>query len=51
MAKTKNPDRSKVKNQRLEIRLTESEKATLKQLSEKANLTISEYVVKELIRS
>lgn len=51
MAKTKNPDQTKVKNQRFELRLTASEKATLKALSEKANLTISEYIVKELIKS
>ena len=51
MARTKNPDRTNVKSARFELRLTESEKAKLKALSEKANLTISEYVVKELIKS
>ena len=51
MARTKNPDRTNVKSARFELRLTASEKATLKALSDKANLTISEYIVKELIKS
>jgi uncharacterized protein (DUF1778 family) len=51
MAKTKNPDQTKVKNQRFELRLTASDKAKLKELAEKSNLTISEYIVKELIKS
>lgn len=51
MARPKNTDRTKIKSARFEVRLTESEKAILKQLSEKANLTISEYIVKHLIKS
>lgn len=51
MPKPKNPDRSKIKSARFELRLTESEKAKLKALAEKENLTISEYVVKELINT
>jgi uncharacterized protein (DUF1778 family) len=51
MARTKNPDRTNVKSERVEVRLTESEKAILKALAEKQNLTISEYVVKALIKS
>jgi uncharacterized protein (DUF1778 family) len=51
MARTKNPDRTNIKSERVEVRLTESEKAILKALAEKQNLSISEYVVKELIKS
>jgi len=51
MARPKYKDQTQVKTARFEVRLTESEKAKLKALAEKANLTISEYVVKELIKS
>lgn len=51
MARPKYTDQTKVKSVRFELRLTESEKAILQAAAAKAKLTISEYIVKELIKS